>query len=346
MQPTNYESANMQRPPTKLVTEIYTQPKLDNFQPGNFVFNEASAPSVFDPRQIVIDKMPTPRTFGAPLFKIQIKNLATGQLGPLRLITPKMCAPFGLGSGQFGGAQGKPQQYPPAETVQLSFWDLQKLVDRPAADENAAAIETFYKSLFMMDELVLAHAIENRAVMFVGDPNITPEVVKYIYNRTLKCKKSLKSDDYYAPNLRLKARKIRGQYDFYVFDANTHQRVDPSRIVPKTNVRAVIECDNIWVKGNSFGVTWRLLQAEISARDNGGGVSLTTNAFYTGPVEPEHYDDDMVEDRPAPVMTFGGSTPNMPGFVSAPSPLQPPVGLQTPPGPRPNYGNVLTGMAK
>jgi hypothetical protein len=158
-----------------------------------------------------------------------------------------MSVPFGLNvADKFG---------PPEYSVDLSF----------RGHEQRPEIKEFMSALEQIDEVLLNEAVKNSKSWFKGDFN--REVIKAFYTPSLKYSKDKEGNVLsYPPNIKLKLRKLNGEFEtkFYDINGNPYRDVPIEDLLAKgVQVTAIIECAGVWFAGSKFGLTWRAKQIAV-----------------------------------------------------------------------------------
>lgn len=191
--------------------------------------------SEFAPRD---DVKFSPVTKTAKGSKIVYANGRHG--GKVRIQTPVMSAPFGV--SKFDDAATGNSSY----SLDLSFRDMD-------TDEK---IGKFLETCRAFDEHVLDVAVSN-SKEWLGK-EMSREIVKEFYRSLVRDP----SDPKYKPTIRL---KISPYTEFY--DEN-HNRVELDYITKGSSVRCIVEVST-WFVNKSFGVSLRILQAQVVSRPLG-----------------------------------------------------------------------------
>ncbi len=158
-----------------------------------------------------------------------------------------MSVPFGLNvADKFG---------PPEYSVDLSF----------RGHEQRPEVKEFMNALEQIDEVLLNEAVKNSKAWFKSDFN--REVIKAFYTPSLKYSKDKEGNVLsYPPNIKLKLRKLNGDFEtkFYDINGNPYKDVPIEDLLAKgVQVTAIIECAGVWFAGSKFGLTWRAKQIAV-----------------------------------------------------------------------------------
>lgn len=179
--------------------------------------------------------------------------------GKVRIQTPVMGAPFGV--SKFDDTATGNSSY----SLDLSFREV----------DTDPKIAKFLETCRDFDNYVLDVAVKNSKDWLGKD--MSREIVQEFYRSMVRDP----SNDKYKPTIRL---KISPYTEFY--DEN-HSRVDLDYVTKGSQVRCIVEV-NTWFVNKSFGVSLRILQAQVVSRP----VGISGFAFADdGSGSTEHGDD-------------------------------------------------------
>ena len=158
-----------------------------------------------------------------------------------------MSVPFGLNvADKFG---------PPEYSVEISF----------RGNEQRPEIKEFMDVIAQIDEKLLEEGVKNSKAWFKAD--LSRDVVKAFYTPSLKYSKDKEGNVLtYPPNLKLKLRKLNGDFEtkFYDINGNPYKNIPIEELLVKgVQVTAIIECGGVWFAGSKFGITWRAKQIAV-----------------------------------------------------------------------------------
>ena len=158
-----------------------------------------------------------------------------------------MTVPFGLNvADKFG---------PPEYSVELSFRGFDQ---RPE-------IKEFMDAIAKIDEKLLEEGVKNSKSWFKAE--LSRDVVKAFYTPSLKYSKDKEGNVLtYPPNIKLKLRKINGEFETKFYDVNGSPYKDipvEELLVKGVQVTAIMECGGVWFAGSKFGLTWRAKQIAV-----------------------------------------------------------------------------------
>lgn len=192
-----------------------------------------------------------------------------------------MSVPFGLNvADKFG---------PPEYSVELSF----------RGNEQRPEIKEFMDVIAQMDEKLLEEGVKNSKTWFKAD--LSRDVVKAFYTPSLKYSKDKEGNVLsYPPNIKLKLRKMNGEFEtkFYDINGNPYKDIPIEDLLVKgVQVTAIIECAGVWFAGSKFGITWRAKQIAVHKLPE----KIADFAFKgLGSVKPqEEVDDDVAFRKPS-----------------------------------------------
>lgn len=167
--------------------------------------------------------------------------------GKVRLQTPIMSAPFGV--SKFDDTATGNSSY----SLDLSFRDM----------DQDPKLASFLEVCRDFDEHVLDVAVANSKDWLGKD--MSRDIVKEFYRSIVRDP----TIDKYKPTIRL---KISPYTEFY--DEN-HNRVDLEYVTKSSQVRCIVEVST-WFVNKSFGVSLRILQAQVVSRPVGiSGFAFT-----------------------------------------------------------------------
>lgn len=159
--------------------------------------------------------------------------------------TPAMLAPYGLSNFTQGTD---------------SNWSLDVSFRNADADPKVA---DFLARMRKLDDTVLATA-KTRCKEW----NLKKDYVDAFYKPRVEKKENKKTGEVYPPQMRTKVQSNRdsGQLNVSVYDEN-RKPVEPDYITKGATVKVIMELGNVWfMGGNSFGVSWRVVQVCVVAR--------------------------------------------------------------------------------
>ena len=228
------------------------------------------------------------------------------------------------------------------KTPLLLTWGVQEFVDDksgkvsydmslqfPNSDYARAETSAFLQNMVDLEQKIKTDALEYAKEWF-GKPKMTADAVDALWTPILKYpknKETLESDTSRAPTLRVKLPFWKGVWEgVEIYNADktklypsSESSMTPKDLIPKgSNVTVMIQCGGIWFANGKFGMTWRLVQAMVLAKQSVRGqchlsvdaVPLTPAAALAPP--PSHHvldsedsedcDDDAVPSV-APVAT-------------------------------------------
>lgn len=217
---------------------------------------------------------------------------------PLRIQLKRMRVPFGISAWDQGRSDKKNSE--PSETSNDS-------IDLAFKENQENVVEIFEK----IEELAIKHATNNSVDFFKKKHD--PATVKVFFKSNIKYSEDEegKRDNKYQPRLKTKLLKDSSySYKTQIYD-NDNKRVDfdiynQSSVIPKgSECLSIVECGNIWIINEKFGISWRPAQMKIFKND----LALTECAFEEDPEEVVELkksieeldlfdDDELVEEEP------------------------------------------------
>lgn len=198
--------------------------------------------SNFNSKNIVITEQ---KKFGEKGGKQSFLNYNNNRLVMQTALS--MSVPFGLNTYDTNGSF----EY----SVSLSFRDI---------DQNPK-IKEFMDVISQIDEKLLEEGVKNSKTWFKAD--LSRDVIKAFYTPSLKYSKDKEGNTLnYPPNIKLKLRKLNGEFETKFYDMNGKAYKDipiEDLLVKGVQVTAIIECAGVWFVGSKFGLTWRAKQIAI-----------------------------------------------------------------------------------
>lgn len=225
---------------------------------------------------------------------------------PLVLQTPEMHAPFGISKwdNEKGGNK---------VTVDLSF----------KGKDTRPVLAKFFENFGALDEKLVKDGAENSVTWL--KKKYAENVVKEFYTPIIKYAKDKNTgepSDKYPPTFKVTLPKKDGKYTFEVYNQDK-QQVNLDDIELKgAKITALIQCLGIWVAGQKYGLSWKVLQMKVVPQskingysfkelkdDKAGDDDLSDNDSEDHPdaeevmqnalVEPTKSDDELVESSDA-----------------------------------------------
>jgi hypothetical protein len=244
----------------------------------------------FDPELLVFSPMEARRTGRNGGVRIQIRNPKTKCLEPLVLQTPMMPTVFGLTTMDKSADNTNSNGW----RIDFSFKEMLELnTNRETASNEVLELESFFISMYMLDQVVLRTAKENVRTWFAGSRQLerNPDVIDGLYNAITGTHYSKLSQRYYPPSIRVKANKSKGEFDFRVYDMS-RQEMSPFDIKPYSRIMGLIEVTGIWFINEKFGVGMKLRQAQVRPTDT---LDFFSFADTTDDIPPPAYEHEQQE---------------------------------------------------
>ena len=159
-------------------------------------------------------------------------------------------------------------------------------------NEKSSAIASFCNKLKEMQEKILTDASSGKSKEWFGKSKLSKEVAEAMMYPILKYPKDKTSGelDYTRnPTVKVKIPYWEGKFNLELFDMKANPIFMPEKdgvespqgdksvvdIVPsKSHIKGLISCTGLWMAGGRFGVTWKLVQAQVRepVRLTGTGV--------------------------------------------------------------------------
>lgn len=177
---------------------------------------------------------------------------------PLVLQTPEMHAPFGLSKWDNDKGGNK-------TTIDLSF----------KGKETRAVLAKFFDNFAKLDEKLVVDGAENSVSWL--KKKYAENVVKEFYTPIVKYAKDKNTGeptDKYPPTFKVTLPKKDGKYSFEVYNQDK-QLVDIDAVELKGGkVTSLIQCLGIWVAGQKYGLSWKVLQMKVVPQSKINGYSF------------------------------------------------------------------------
>ncbi len=180
-------------------------------------------------------------------------------------------------------------------SIPLMFtWGINERVDEASGrvsydanivfeNEKSPSIASFCEKLKQLENKILDAASGEKAKEWFGKTKLSREVAEAMMYKIVKYPKdkSTGEEDFNRdPNLNLKIPYWEGDFKLELYDMKGSPLFLPPKdegetpqgdrtpvdIVPsKSHIKGLIQCEGIWMAGGRFGVTWKLLQAQVRA---------------------------------------------------------------------------------
>jgi len=209
----------------------------------------------------------------------EIKTLMSGAksmyinygTGKLRIQTPIMSLPYGLGEGydeKQAAKSGKEIIKPLSEKkydLTLSFRGI---------DENPK-IEAFHNKLKEIEQKIIDDAFENRLEWFKDDYDGNKNFVAKLFNPIIKIDKDSKTGKVvgkYPPTLKVKlpfdGKNGRFIFDSYDLEGNEIIFEDIMHKLKSGKAQLIIELSGMWFAGGKYGCTWKVISGKFQIYQN------------------------------------------------------------------------------
>lgn len=199
---------------------------------------------------------------------------------PLVLQTPEMHAPFGISKwdNEKGGNK---------VTVDLSF----------KGKDTRPVLENFFQNFLALDEKLVTDGADNSVTWLKKKYNET--VVKEFYTPIVKYAKDKNTgepSDKYPPTFKVTLPKKDGKYTFEVYNQDKQQVNLDDVELKGARVTALIQCLGIWVAGQKYGLSWKVLQMKVVPQSKINGYSF--KELKDDKVADDDMSDDGSDDHP------------------------------------------------
>lgn len=158
--------------------------------------------------------------------------------------TPTLSMPFGVSA-----YREKPDADVQSYSIDISFRNLE-------ADPRAAA---FLAKMQELDAHMLEASSKHSKEWFGKQKS--KDTLEDNYRRLIK----VNPEGKYPPVMKIKVPIQNGQVACMFFDENK-QPVPIDYLTKGTTIKLILEMDRVWFVNNTFGVTWRALQAAVVSR--------------------------------------------------------------------------------
>ncbi len=218
-----------------------------------------------------------PKNVDVSKFKYaDIRTLASGSKSiyvnygtqKLRIQTPVMYMPYGIGEG----FEDKTIKNPEVKKNIDKKYDL--TISFKGFDENAK-IKTFLDKMKEIESEIIDKAFENREPWFRDDYDGNKAFVSRMFSPMIKVDKDPKTGKVvgkYPPTLRVKIPYdgVNDKFNLDVFDMENNE-VEFTDIITKLKggkTQLIIELTWIWIAGDKFGCTWKVISAKFQLSQN------------------------------------------------------------------------------
>ena len=147
--------------------------------------------------------------------------------------------------------------------------------------DKSKSVASFCDKLKAFENKILEDAAGEKCKEWFGKSKMSKEVAEAMMYPILKYPKNKETgepDSSRDPSLKLKLPYWEGKFKVEIYDMNGNpvylppkdgnetddKQKTPLDCVPsKSHIKGLISCDGIWMAGGRFGVTWKLLQAQV-----------------------------------------------------------------------------------
>lgn len=175
---------------------------------------------------------------------------------------PEMNSPFGKSSWTNDNGTTK-------HWVDLSFRDIEKRIP----------LQVFQNLIKNIDEKIVKHAYENCNEFFKKKYN-NIDVVRALFTQSIRYPKDKitgEITDKWPPTFKITLPQKNGEFNFEAYNRKK-ELIDINDIETKGSmICSIIQCGGIWIAGGKFGVTWRVIQLEITPKSKITGYSFINN---------------------------------------------------------------------
>ena len=175
---------------------------------------------------------------------------------------PEMSSPFGKSS--WNNDNGTTKHW-----IDLSFRDIDKRLP----------LQVFKKLIEEIDEKIVQHAFDNCNEFFKKKYS-SIDVVRALYTSSIRYPKDKSTGeitDKYPPTFKVTLPQKNGEFNFEAYNRKK-ELIDINTIDTKGSmICSIVQCGGIWIAGGKFGVTWRVVQLEVTPKTNIKGYSFIKN---------------------------------------------------------------------
>lgn len=147
-------------------------------------------------------------------------------------------------------------------------------------NSKSLVVRSFCEKLKTLEKLILEYAANNSKSWF-GKSKLSIEVAEAMMYSILKYPKNKDTGepDYTRdPNLKIKLPYWEGRFNLELYDMKSQPIFIPPKdgkqvpqgnktpldLIPsRSHIKGLIVCNGIWMAGGRFGVTWKLIQAQV-----------------------------------------------------------------------------------
>jgi len=234
----------------------------------------------------------------------EVKTLASGAKsvyinygsGKLRVQTPVMSMPYGLGEGyedkqlaKSGTVVNKPASEKKYDLT-LSF---------KGQDENPK-IQAFHDKLKEIEQRVIDDAFNNRLEWFKDDFDGNKSFVAKLFNNMVKIDKDPKTGKpigKYPPTFKVKIpfdnKNDKFTFDSYSMDNEEIVFDDIMKKLKGGKTQLIIELSGIWFAGGKYGCTWKMISGKFQISQNMKAEFIEDSDVDKIEDEEEEEDEDI-----------------------------------------------------
>ena len=209
----------------------------------------------------------------------EVKTLASGAksvyinygAGKLRIQTPVLSMPYGLGEG-YEDKQLAKSGAVPVKSASEKKYDL--TLSFKGQDSNPK-IQAFHDKLKELEQKIIDDAFNNRTEWFKDDFDGNKSFVAKLFNNMVKIDKDPKTGKpigKYPPTFKVKV-PFDGKNDKFAFDSYTmeNDEIEFEQIMKKLKsgkAQLIIELSGIWFAGGKYGCTWKMISGKFQISQN------------------------------------------------------------------------------
>jgi hypothetical protein len=152
--------------------------------------------------------------------------------------TPPLVAPYGLG------------KWP--QTGPVNKYSLDLSINNPE----------FLNILKQLDEKIVNTALASSVSWFKKKIN-TCDVIEALYTNIVKYSKDPEAAAKYPPVVKFNLPYKNGKFECEAYNEEREQIDMETAVTKRTTVTAIVQCSSLWVAGDKFGCTFKVLQMKV-----------------------------------------------------------------------------------
>lgn len=138
-------------------------------------------------------------------------------------------------------------------------------------------LKEFYDKMDQLDQKLIEDGHQNSA-QWIGSKSKVIDVTEAAYTRNIKWSKDKVTKEInkqYPPNFKLNLKLDKNDnFAFPVYDNHRELIELNAENTKSSKVTAIIQCLGLWLSGNKYGVSWKVLQLKVEANPNIKGYAF------------------------------------------------------------------------